>query len=57
MSLFFILGTTQIDSWAGVGDLPMGAIQVKILLDDLRRCCMWTSTGRRSRPPSEGVYP
>jgi DMSO reductase family type II enzyme molybdopterin subunit len=27
MSLFFLLGTTQIDSWAGVGDLPMGAIQ------------------------------
>ncbi len=27
MSLFFHLGSTQIDSWAGVGDLPMGAIQ------------------------------
>jgi len=27
MSLFFLLETTQIDSWAGVGDLPMGAIQ------------------------------
>ncbi len=27
MSLFFHLASTQIDSWAGVGDLPMGAIQ------------------------------
>lgn len=26
-SLFNLLGATQIDSWAGVGDLPMGAIQ------------------------------
>jgi DMSO reductase family type II enzyme molybdopterin subunit len=27
VSLFNLLGATQIDSWAGVGDLPMGAIQ------------------------------
>jgi DMSO reductase family type II enzyme molybdopterin subunit len=27
MSLFRLLGSTEIDSWAGVGDLPMGAIQ------------------------------
>jgi hypothetical protein len=27
MSLFQLLGSTQMDSWAGVGDLPMGSIQ------------------------------